>query len=118
MPMSCTWLSPWLMLSSLRSFRDRRGIGDVNRAGFLLWSFKATNHLEPLRMSLDCLIDLIAVKCQHDSRVRGGGSPRVGVILLVALIDGRAQRNAAECNQIRIHRCFHKNRSAGPRRQQ
>src|SRR6516164_5584793 len=111
-PMSCTWLSPWLMLSPLNCLRDGRGIGDVNRSGVLAGCVEASNGAETGGMLFHCVVDLVSVKGENDRSVAGGVSNRGGVVLFVALVDGLSKRDSSECDKVWIDRGLHQDWSA------
>ena len=69
-------------------------------------------------MSLHRPIDLVIIECKHDCGMCGGGSQRIGKILLVTLVDCLSQRDSRKRHQIRIYRCPHENEASRSRRQQ
>src|SRR5579859_7612823 len=100
--MSCTWLSPWLMLSPLLWFRSGRGIGDVNRDGWLICGGKAGDFIKALGMLLYGSIHVIALECNDHGSVARGVGEGFGEVFAIALVDGLAKRNSGECYQVGI----------------
>ena len=98
--MSCTWLSPWLMLSPA----TRRFIAICRRGWYrrrkpfrrlsLSATFEPRAPVKPFGMSFHCLVDLVAIECQARSRRGWPARPaRPEVVFPVALVDGLSQRN-------------------------
>src|SRR6185503_2191911 len=112
-PMSCSWLSPWLMLSSARLPGGRRGIGDVNCTWFLSGSREAADKPEARRMPLDGVVYRVSFKGEND----GGVFRRIfecgGEVSSIALVDCLTQGNSRECHKVGVYGCFHQDRSAG-----
>src|SRR6516165_10028625 len=113
--MSCTWRSPWLMLSPLWCFRDGRGIGDVNRDGRLSGIGEASDSAKAFWVLLHCLINVIAFECDHNGYMGCWSVESGGKVFSIAFIDCLAKGNSTEGDEIGVDGGVHQNQASGAR---
>ncbi len=81
--------------------------GGINRGRWLIFSCEAVHQLEVGEIRFDGFVYLVAVECDDDNGVAGRRCEGGAIDFEVALVDGLAERNASEGNDLRVEGCVH-----------